>query len=153
MAPVWSDIGDYALGVAVKMERSNLMDLGHKRRRRANWEDPWREIQQFMFLRTRASPGFLSFMVLHVHRDRAQDGHLDFHTVQCCFTSTETVGTIRDGEPRTITSTFTQPLSSASPVPPEGFLFAYILTFRISTFPGRQIMMWGLMSSDVGLTY
>ena len=32
--------------------------------------------------------------------------------VQCCFTSTETVRTIRDGEPRTSTSTFTQRLSS-----------------------------------------
>ena len=28
--------------------------------------------------------------------------------VQCCFTSTETVPTIRDGEPRTPTSTFTR---------------------------------------------
>ena len=33
-------------------------------------------------------------------------------TVQCCFTSTETLRTIRDGEPRTATSTFTQLLSS-----------------------------------------
>ena len=32
--------------------------------------------------------------------------------VQCCFTSTETVPTIRDGEPRTATSTFTQLLTS-----------------------------------------
>ena len=32
--------------------------------------------------------------------------------VQCCFTSTETVPTIRDGEPRTATSTFTQLLNS-----------------------------------------
>ena len=32
--------------------------------------------------------------------------------VQCCFTSTETVRTVRDGEPRTATSTFTQLLSS-----------------------------------------
>ena len=32
--------------------------------------------------------------------------------VQCCFTSTETVRTIRDGEPRTSTSTFTQLPSS-----------------------------------------
>ena len=31
---------------------------------------------------------------------------------QRCFTSTETVRIIRDGEPRTATSTFTQPLSS-----------------------------------------
>ena len=36
-----------------------------------------------------------------------------FHRqVQCCFTSTETIRTIRDGEPRTATSTFTQLLSS-----------------------------------------
>ena len=33
-------------------------------------------------------------------------------TVQCCFTSTEIVRTIRDGEPGTATSTFTQFLSS-----------------------------------------
>ena len=32
--------------------------------------------------------------------------------VRCCFTSTETERTTRDGEPRTSTSTFTQLLSS-----------------------------------------
>ena len=32
--------------------------------------------------------------------------------IQCCLTSTETLRTIRDGEPRTSTSTFTQVLSS-----------------------------------------
>ena len=32
--------------------------------------------------------------------------------VQCCFTSTETVGTIRDWEPKTPTWTFTQLPSS-----------------------------------------
>ena len=66
-----------------------------------------------------------------------QDGHLDFHTlvpefwnivqVQYCFTSTGTIRTIRDGEPRKSTSTFTQLLSSV-----------------------RTLMMkWCLMSSDV----
>ena len=35
--------------------------------------------------------------------------------VQCCFTSTETVGVIRDGEPRTATSAFSQPLNSRFP--------------------------------------
>ena len=49
--------------------------------------------------------------------------------VECCFTSTETVGLFRDGEPRTATSTLTQLLSS------EG---------------GVMMMMWSLMSSDVG---
>ena len=32
--------------------------------------------------------------------------------VQCCFTSTETIVTVRDGEPRTAASTFTQLLNS-----------------------------------------
>ena len=31
-----------------------------------------------------------------------------FTHVQCCFIFTETIRTIRDGEPRTVTSTFTQ---------------------------------------------
>ena len=73
-----------------------------------------------------------SSALLYDHRDRnclgllgtgspPQDGHLDFHThllssadiqVQCCFTSKETVRTVRGGEPRTATSTFTQLLSS-----------------------------------------
>ena len=34
--------------------------------------------------------------------------------VQCCFTFTETIITVRDGEPRTATSTFTQHRSSVS---------------------------------------
>ena len=33
-------------------------------------------------------------------------------SVHCCFTSTETTRIIRDGEPRTVTSTFAQLLSS-----------------------------------------
>ena len=59
-----------------------------------------------------------SSLLLYVHRDRtnyqgrgARDGHLDFHTapellssqwvssVQCCFTSTETVGLLGTGSP------------------------------------------------------
>ena len=68
-------------------------------------------------------------MLLYVHGDQkdsqgrgAEDGHLDFHTAmrsedslfkfQCCFTSTETKRTVKDGEPRTATSTFTQLLNS-----------------------------------------
>ena len=34
--------------------------------------------------------------------------------VPCCFTSAETIRLIKDGEPRTATSTFTQFLSSSS---------------------------------------
>ena len=52
-----------------------------------------------------------------------QDGHFHFHTapelclhLQCCFTSTEAVRTINDGEPRTATSTFTQLPNSEWPV-------------------------------------
>ena len=38
--------------------------------------------------------------------------HSSFVQVQCCPTSTETTGTVRDGEPRTATQTFTQLLNS-----------------------------------------
>ena len=58
----------------------------------------------------------------------AQDGHLDFHTVQiqCCFTSTETVRTIRDREHRTVIWTFTQLLSSVSEeIALSPFMLAY----------------------------
>ena len=67
-------------------------------------------------------------MLLYVHRNRTdyygrgvQDRHLDFllvsessmfFQVQCCFTPTQSVRTIRDGDPTTATSTFTQVLSS-----------------------------------------
>ena len=48
----------------------------------------------------------------------ALDGHLNFHTAlsrtSSRFTSTEIIRTIRDGEPRTATSTFTQLLSSVA---------------------------------------
>ena len=49
--------------------------------------------------------------------------------VQCCFTSTETVGAIGDGEPRTSTSTFTQLLSSE-------------IQFNVALRPQRP---WGLL--------
>ena len=70
-------------------------------------------------------------MLLHVHRDTARtirDGEPGwpprlsqllsseaFEFVQCCFTSTEDVRTVRDGEPRTSTSTLTQLLNSDTP--------------------------------------
>ena len=41
---------------------------------------------------------------------------------QCCFTSSETVRTIREGEPRTSTSTLTQILSSVTDDPEEMLL-------------------------------
>ena len=39
--------------------------------------------------------------------------------VQCCFTSTETVWTVRDGEPRTATSTLIQLLSFGLELSPD----------------------------------
>ena len=42
--------------------------------------------------------------------------------VHCCFTSTEAIRTIGDGEPRTATSTFTQLLNSASALLPQCLL-------------------------------
>ena len=44
--------------------------------------------------------------------------------VQCCFTSTETIRAVRDEEPKTATSTFTQLLSSDK----QGFSFQYCFT-------------------------
>ena len=71
-----------------------------------------------------------SSLLLYVHRDRrdywGREGlgrpprlshsswPLCCPLVQCCFTSTETVRTVRDGEPRTSTSTFTQLLSTGA---------------------------------------
>ena len=50
-------------------------------------------------------------------------------SVQCCFPSTETIRTIRDGEPRTATSTFTQLLSSREREREREILFS--VTFRL----------------------
>ena len=52
---------------------------------------------------------------IHFARTAASEHSARHHcSVQRCFTSTETVRTIRDGEPRMATSTFTQLLSSDS---------------------------------------
>ena len=45
--------------------------------------------------------------------------------VQCCFSSTETLRTIRDGEPRTATSTSTQVLSSDQPCSSRALLYVH----------------------------
>ena len=47
-------------------------------------------------------------------------------SVQCCFTSTETIRTISDGEPRTATSTFTQLLSSARALHGPSSMLLYV---------------------------
>ena len=51
--------------------------------------------------------------------------------VQCRFTSTETIGIIRDGEPRTATSTFTQLLNSVL-VWPLFFILNYFIYLFIN---------------------
>ena len=56
-----------------------------------------------------------SIILLTINRQHVYSGlSLNSVRVQCCFTSTETVQTIRDGEPRRSSSTFTQLLSSES---------------------------------------
>ena len=57
--------------------------------------------------------------------------------IQCCFTSTETIRTIRDVEPRTATSTFTQLLTSAWQ---DGR--RVIWTIRVVTFLLELTIMW-----------
>ena len=51
--------------------------------------------------------------------------------VQCCFTSTETVRTIRDGEPRTFTSTFTD----TAPELWNETCFRHLTGYSINTWP------------------
>ena len=48
------------------------------------------------------------------HWPKRQLAYIILVEVQFCFTSTETVRTIRDGKRRTATSTFTQLLSSGA---------------------------------------
>ena len=66
-----------------------------------------------------ADPGFQH----HAHTPSLVSSHpysrlcrnwLRYSSVQCCFTPTETIRTIRDGRPSTTTSTFTQLVSSVS---------------------------------------
>ena len=90
-------------------------------------------------------------MLLYVHRNRTdskgqgtQDGHLDFHTNSAKLSRwrdwpfiveiefTEIARTIRDREPRTATSTFTQLLSSAKLSCPRDWPFTVEMESRPS---------------------
>ena len=59
--------------------------------------------------------------------------------VQCCFTSTETIRTIRDGEPMTATSTSTQLLSSVKRTAAE--VFPLIIKFTRVPFCVFQALL------------
>ena len=60
--------------------------------------------------------------------------------VDCCFTSTKTIRLIRDGEPRTATSTFTQPLSYAGVMRWDvTFITAHISALSVDL---KQLLMW-----------
>ena len=68
------------------------------------------EILQFQFsvaLRSQRPYGLLETSTLTVTRLLSSESSI-LSFVQCCFTSTETVRTGRDGEPRTASSTVTQ---------------------------------------------
>ena len=68
--------------------------------------------------------------------------------IQCCFTSTETVRTIRDGEPRTSASTFTQLLSF-------GLLCASVLIYvcQRTSGPPAHSLSCGLLAKSIMLLY
>ena len=51
---------------------------------------------------------------------------------KCCFTSRETISLIRDGEPRTATSTLTQLLNSAGLGLSQVLSFNPFAAFRVS---------------------
>ena len=92
-------------------------------------------------------------MSLYVHRD-----HTDYHRTdtslsttqlqsvffKCCFTaSAETVRTIRDGEPRTATSSFILLLSSVS------LLFSWYVLYRLWEHHGCVLRwLWGLTYTE-----
>ena len=61
--------------------------------------------------------------------------------IQCCFTSTATVQTLRDGEPRTATSTFTQLLSSEQKQSHSDYVSPHCLT-RKKTGLGYNHLKW-----------
>ena len=63
--------------------------------------------------------------------------------VQCCFTSTETIRRIRDGEPMSATSTFTQLLGSAFIVWYSRSLFITTQAVMVNT-----VAITGLCTSD-----
>ena len=56
-------------------------------------------------------------VLLYVHTEKPSGLLGTGARVQCFFTSTESIRLIRDGEPRTAISTFTQLLNSESSVP------------------------------------
>ena len=79
-------------------------------------------------------------MLLYIHRDHkdykgrgAQDGHLDFHAAlnseSLSFTPTETIRTIRSGEPWKAASTFKQFPSSDTYIFYLLFISVFIIPF------------------------
>ena len=68
--------------------------------------------------------------------------------VHCCFASTETTRLIRDGEPRTATSTFTQLLSSESTRKKTDSIFIYQLFLACDADSPRQMHGCGLLTSS-----
>ena len=80
---------------------------------------------------------------------------------QCCFTSTATMQTVWDVEPRTAISSFTQLLTSESKVSKKARCSTSTETIRLISDrdggmevgeEGGSKMMWVLTSSDVRLT-
>ena len=61
-------------------------------------------------------------------------------SLQCCFTSTETIRTIRDGEPRTDTSTFTQLYVSCT-------MCLNMISFASFTYEWNNFG-WGVIKTD-----
>ena len=61
--------------------------------------------------------------------------------VQCCFTSAESVRTIRDGEPRTTTSTFTQLMNSGIVINAIHRSFIALFSALEHTHPAWHILL------------
>ena len=110
-----SKVGSLLTLATLKWELINLGDRGEHRSSKSRWYVQWRLLRYSTLL---FRPLLWDFFVLFINFvwfiGRVGLGLL--RLLQCCFTSTETVRTIRDREPRTSTSTFTQLLSSVTSV-------------------------------------
>ena len=78
---------------------------------------------------------FTSTETIGLVRDGEKEGVWRWLMAECCFTSTETIGLVRDGEPRTATSTFAQLLTSVLWV--HSVLMLMIMTMVMIAFIQR----------------
>ena len=131
----------------------------HIRNRKESRRETWTDVRLLTSLTPyrQAKPAHKSTLCTHkpilCRLYHAADSHQSpAIQAQCCFTSTETIRTIRDGVPRMATSTFTQLLSSG-PSNVEVLLYVhrnrrFITDGRPGRPPRHSHSFWALMPSN-----